>query len=335
MRVMLLCPGRGSYQKAQLGSLQGPSAVIDWLDAYRASLGRPTIREMDAAKRFSGKLHVAGENASVTTFGASLADIERIDPDKADIVCVGGNSMGWYTALFAAGALDLPSAARLVETMGSWQAGNVVGGQILYPVAGDDWTLDEGLVNAVESALRLDGVHLSIRLGGTAVLAGETDAIRGLLADMPKAKRGEREFPIQLPLHSAFHTPCMQGTSDRARVELADLVFTSPAVSLVDGASRVHRPFADPQVLSDWTLGAQVTDTFDVTGCIQTAMGDFAPDALVLPGPGDTLGAPVAQALIDCGWRGLRDKQDFFDAQSSESPVVISMTRPEQRALVT
>jgi hypothetical protein len=42
------------------------------------------------------------------------------------------------------------------------------------------------------------------------------------------------------------------------------------------------------------------------------------------------LGAPVAQALIACGWRGLSDKSDF-QARQSDNPLLISMGMPEQR----
>ena len=33
MRVLLMCPGRGSYTASTLGSLQVQSPVLDWLDA--------------------------------------------------------------------------------------------------------------------------------------------------------------------------------------------------------------------------------------------------------------------------------------------------------------
>lgn len=334
MRVFLLFPGRGSYQRDLLGSLQGPSSTLDTLDAFRAGLGRPTLRELDAAERFSARLHVAGEHASILTFGAGLADVEVLDRSKADLVCVGGNSMGWYTALHAAGVLDLHSAAELVETMGSWQAGNVQGGQILYPTTDGDWRPDAELAGRVREALERDGVHLSIRLGGTAVLAGPTEAVRGLLADMPKVERGGRTFPMQLPLHSAFHTPVMAATSERAMDEIA-LPFRRPTVPLIDGRGQVFRTWADPEDIEEWTLGEQVTDTFDLTACVRTALGDYAPDAVLLPGPGESLGGPVAQILIELGWRGLRDRRDFLEAQTSDHPVVLSMARPDQRARVT
>jgi len=300
MRLFLLCPGRGSYGKDQLGTYQGASVVLDQLDAFRDALGRPTLREMDAAERHGARFHVAGENASILTFGATAFDIEALNPDKGHVVTVGGNSMGWYSALYAAGALELSEAARLIETMGQYQAKNIIGGQVLYPTVDTDWRA----------------------------------ATKGLLNSLPKLVRGKRSYPVQLPLHSAFHTPLMSATANRARGELADLDLRSPTVPMVDGRGAVFHPWASPEEIFDWTLGAQVDHTYDFSATVQAGMSQFAADAIVLPGPGDTLGASVAQALIEIGWRGLRDKADFAEAQRGERPLVISMARAEQRALV-
>lgn len=332
MRVLLMCPGRGSYTSSTLGSLQVQSPVLDWLDAFRESLGRESVRSLDAASRISAKKHVAGENASLLTFAATAADLECLDPDKARVVAVTGNSMGWYTALYASGALGLDEAARLIETMGSYQERNVLGGQVLYPVCDDDWRPSGVGWEVVNQALKHPKVHLSIRLGGSVVLAGEGDGLKSLM-ELPEVKRGARTFPLKLPLHSAFHSPIMAGTSERALGDLSDLALNSPSLTLVDGAGRVCRPWTSPDALLTYTLIEQVLEPYDFTSAVQTAMGEFAPDAVLLPGPGDTLGAPVGQALIACNWRGLRDRQDFFEAQKSDRPVVLSMARPEQRAL--
>ncbi len=332
MRVLLLCPGRGSYSKASLRSLQVESPVLDWLDAFRESLDRPTLRSLDASKRFSAKKHVAGENASLLTFAATAADLECIDPEKARVVAVAGNSMGWYTALYASGALELDEAARLIETMGSYQQGSVIGGQVLYPVCTEDWRPNGVGWEIVRQALEHPEIHLSILLGGSVVLAGTDEGLK-LLMEMPRVERGAHAYPLKLPLHSAFHTPLMEGTRDRALQDLGDLAVRSPDLTLFDGAGRSYRPWSSPEEILRYTLNRQVVEPFDLTRCIQAAMGDFAPDAVLLPGPGDTLGAPVAQSLIACNWRGLRDKKDFMEAQASNRPVVLSMARPEQRAL--
>ena len=97
-RALVVCPGRGSYGRDSLGSLSGMrSPSLDVLDAVRRGLGRPTVRELDAASTYSARSHVAGENASILTAGASLADLDQLDADKVRPVAVVGNSMGWYT----------------------------------------------------------------------------------------------------------------------------------------------------------------------------------------------------------------------------------------------
>ncbi len=336
-RALLVCPGRGSYGRAQLASLPAGEPLIAWLDAFRTAAGRPTLTELDQAERFVSSRHMAGEHASLLTFGATATDLAVLDPDKVRVVAVTGNSMGWYTALYAAGALDLANAARLIETMGAWQSRDehgVVGGQVLLPTSGEDWRPDPVLEARVAEALAHPEVHLSIRLGGTTVLGGSRAGVRWLLDELPRQRRGSREFPLQLPLHSAFHTPLLAATSARAIRELSDLALKAPVHPLIAGDGRSFRPWADPLEVLDYTLGHQVTAPYDLTLAVQTAVGTYAPDLIVLPGPGDTLGAPVAQILIGMGWRGLRDRADFEDAQASDAPILASMARPRQRAWV-
>ena len=335
MKALLVCPGRGSYQKAHLGMLQDAHPLIKTLDEFRETHGRPTLTELDAAERFSGTRHVAGENASLLTFGASARDIALIDSKKIELVAIAGNSMGFYTALHAAGCLSLLDAAHLVETMGEFQKGNVIGGQILYPMVNENWTLDPESLAAVAEVCQEPDIHLSIRLGGTAVIGASKEGLRKCMEKLPKRKQGAREFPLQLPMHSAFHTPLLADTSTRAQEELGTLPMTAPKIPLVAGNGQVFGQWADPKAILDYTLGAQVHDTYDFTKSIRAALGDYAPEAIVLPGPGDTLGGPIAQIMIQLGWRGLRDKQDFLDAQSSESPLLLSMAWPKQRKRVT
>lgn len=336
MRIAVVCPGRGSYTRDLLGSLR-PTPSLLAADAFRGALGRPTPSEMDAAESYSSRLHVAGENASILTMAASLSDADSLK--NVQIACVLGNSMGWYTALAVAGALSQPDAFTLVETMGHYQAGNVIGGQVLYPLVDDMWrALPSPDLSA--ALAEIPDLHWSIRLGGQAVIGGTQVALDALMKRLPVLKIGERDAPVQLPLHSAFHTPLMRGTSERAFVDLAGLGWRAPDVPLVDGRGGVFRPHhADPAALRDYTLGAQVTDPYDFGESVRVAMREYAPDALVLLGPGGNLGGAVAQALIAEGWRGLDSRAAFVRAQAPApgegAPIVLSMARPEQRALVT
>lgn len=336
-RALVLCPGRGSYSRAELGSLQGrPSAALDAFDALRASKGLPGPRALDAAERFSPRTHIAGEHASILTAGATLADVEAISRDRFEVVGVMGNSMGWYTALGAAGALSLPECGRLIDTMGGYQAGNVQGGQVVYPLVDAHWRVDPALFDAVNQAVHdIPDLHWSIRLGGQAVLGGTDAALARAIEVLPPQESKGLRFPLRLPLHSAFHTPLLSRTRVRAQEELADLRFQAPQVPLIDGLGGFWRPhIASPVALRDYTLGPQVDQAFAFTTMVRTALGQLAPDVIVLPGPGSNLGGAVAHVLIMEGWAGITSKQAFLDRQAGANPILLSMGRPEQRALI-
>lgn len=343
-RALVVCPGRGSYERGGLGQLQdrGEDArrVIAAADIWRDTMGRPKISDLDRAE-WRNSLHVAGENASLLTATCSLADLADLDRERFEIVGVCGNSMGWYTALGAAGALDLDDTIRLVDTMGAYQEGNVLGGQLLYPVCDDDWRPDAAMLEAVEAGLEAarvagHGAWWSIRLGGHAVLGADEGGIRFLLAHLPKLEKGGRTFPLQLPMHSAFHTPLLAATRDRALDELGDLGFRAPDVPLTDGRGFTFRPrWASPDDLFRYTLDHQVVEPYDLTASVTAALAWSAPDVVVALGPGNPLGGPLARILVNAGWGGMRSKADFEARQASDDPLLLSYgMKPQRRLLV-
>jgi hypothetical protein len=104
---------------------------------------------------------------------------------------------------------------------------------------------------------------------------------------------------------------------------------------MVDGRGHIWRPLASaPRALHDYTFVHQILETYDFTRAIQVAVREYAPDRIILLGPGDTLGGAIAQALIAIQWRGLRSKADFQEMQAAD-PFLISMGREDQRGLVT
>lgn len=343
-RALVVCPGRGSYDRAGLGQLKdrSPAAreVVERCDAWRASVGEPTVSELDAADRFRTTLHVAGEHASLLTFACSLADLADLDRSRYEIVGVTGNSMGWYTALAAAGALSLDDAIRLVDTMGRYQRGNVLGGQLLYPVTGDDWREDPERVALVDRVLAEardagHGAWWSIRLGGHAVLGADAGGLKYLQQHLPPVETSTRSFPLQLPLHSAFHTPLMAATSERAFDELGDLGWQAPEVPLIDGRGFVFRPrWADPAALHDYTLGHQVVRPYDFTAAVTAALHHTAPDVVIVLGPGNSLGGPLARVLVQSHWADVRTREAWSERQAAD-PLLLSFgVAPQRRMLV-
>jgi [acyl-carrier-protein] S-malonyltransferase len=304
----------------------------------RAERGAVALSALDDAPTF-GAAHMAGDNAAALIFAATARDALRLDPDKVDVVAVLGNSMGWYTSLYIGGVFDFENGFRLADRMGAMQNAGVVGGQLLYPVVDDLWRADDGRKKAVEEALaaaRLKGraVGPSIRLGGLAVLWGDVDGVRELLGALPKVRFGERDYPFQLHGHSAFHSPLLKSVAERALAESADLPWRAPRTTLIDGRGHAFRPLTtDPAALYRYTLSTQIVETYDFTASVRVCLREFAPDSLVLLGPGDSLGGAIAQAMIEERRSGLASKTDFLARQATD-PLLISLERSEQAALV-
>lgn len=337
-RTLIVCPGRGSYTSSTHGWIGRHGAYAqEWIaraDANRSARGETPLTELDRAERFDPKAMLMGSGAAGLTFLSTACDLARLDDDAVEPVAVIGNSMGWYTALFVAGALGFDDSHRLVETMGGMQE-HGSGSQVLYPTVGADWRPDSQLLERIEDALLETGARWSIRLGGIAVLAGEIEALEALERLLPTVQLGRTSYPYRLTFHAAYHTPLMAEASRLGQERLGDLGWESPTVSLVDGAGRIYRPgVADPAELQAYTLGHQVVETYDFTRSLEVALKSFAPEQLLLLGPGSSLGGAVAQILISMGWQGLSCRQDFDERQASDSPLVIALDRSEQASRV-
>lgn len=322
--AVLFCPGRGAYARDELGFVGRtvrPGPVADALaqcDEARRSQGRPTLTEIDGAEKFRPGLHLDGENAAELIYFGTMAHAEILR-ERYDILAVAGNSLGWYTALPASGALDPQHGWRLVSTMAGLQK-QVPGGQILMTAVRDDWQPDLSLrVELQRLLVEIDDrgdewtCGYSIHLGGHVVLAGTDKAVTELLERLPKKKVGAREFPFRLAGHGPFHTELCTATSEAAANALADLPVKMPDCHLIDGFGNVHSPWsADPRGLLYYTTHEQVVETFDFTACVRTAMREFQPDVLLCAGPGSSLRAPVGHCVAAEGWRGVHDKDALF-----------------------
>lgn len=339
--AVVVCPGRGTYNAAELGYLKrhhpGQAALLQMFDAERARLGQPGVAALDRAAAYDAAVHARGDNASALIFASSLADYRAIDRDAFDIVAVTGNSMGWYTALACGAALSPEAGFRVCNTMGALMHEASIGGQVIYALVDDDWRSIPGRREALNEAIaavhgRDDAeAYVSIELGGMLVVAGNFSGIATLAE---RAPRGPGRFPLALAGHAAFHTPLQAPVSARAKAMLSPEGFVSPAMALIDGAARIRRPHAtDPEALWDYTLGAQVVETYDFTAAMRVAVREFAPDRIIILGPGETLGSAVAQSLIAARWRGLDSKTAFAAAQAAD-PLVLAMGRADQRARV-
>lgn len=339
-KALVVCPGRGTYNATELGYLAchhgGARALVSRLDAIRREAGQVPISELDGADKYSPSVHMTGDNASLLIYACALADFAAIDRDRFDVVAVTGNSMGWYLALACSGVLDLEAGGRLVNTMGGMMHEHGKGGQIVWPIVDADWRIDAAkwqLATDLLAQAQREGlaIYTSIDLGGMLVFAADDTGLKWLGEHLPKDDR----FPMRLMHHAAFHSPLLDHIVPMAQAAnpLAD--FGKGRIAAVDGTGRIWSPKAfDPADIYGYTLGHQINRTYDFTRAVQVAAAEFAPDRIIVLGPGTTLGAPVAQALIASNWRGFAGKADF-QARQAADPVILSMGLDDQRRIAT
>ena len=333
--ALVICPGRGVYNAAELGYLGrhhfDKADVIAGFDAQRSALGQDTVSELDAAERFSVSKFTRGDQASGLIYACSYADFLSINRDKYEIVGVTGNSMGWYTALTCAGALSAEDGFKVVNTMGSIMQDNLKGGQILYPFVNENWQEVPGkrteLVNLCDE---INGLYISIYLGGMIVFAGTDRALTLAEKRLPP----EGRFPMRLMNHAAFHSLHQAENSLRGKAALNAALFKQPTIPLIDGRGHQWLPkTVNTNALWDYTFGYQVTETYNFTKAITNSVKELAPDILIILGPGTTLGGATAQTLISCGWESLKSKADFL-ARQQNAPYIAAMGLETQRKLV-
>ena len=340
-RAIVVCPGRGSYNKEELGYLAkyhaNKTSLLDDIDTYRQVEGRPGITELDGASQYQLKAHTQSDNASSLIYACAYADFLDINRDEFDIVCVTGNSMGWYIALAVAGALQPFQALKLIETMGHLMGSQATGAQLIYPIVDEQWKIVPGRREHLQSLIdeinrsQPNSLYLSIDLGGYWVFAGTEQSIAALQQKLPVI---EERYPMKLFNHAAYHTPLMRPISQQAMQDLEAELFSAPHTSLIDGTGKIWSPLScEVKALYQYTLDTQVTESYLFNQSLEVAIKEFAPDNIILLGPGSSLGGSIAQNLIASHWLELNEKQDFIRRQKRD-PFVLSMGIESQRQLV-
>jgi len=327
--AVVLCPGRGTYQKTELGSLAPfyGSKALKAIDQTRHQLGLATVTELDSAPLYLNASHQKPENNAALIYAAGLAQFQRLQQDLAaqyDIVAVTGNSMGWYTALTCAGVWAPGFGSEVVSAMAQLTA-KAEGQQFIYPLLDEQWRPDPAKGAAVKQQLALHQGQLwmSIEYGGYAVLAGSKAAVTAAMVALPPV---DARFPLLLHGHAGFHSPLMQQASAEALARFSAEQFMRPQRALIDGSGAIWHPGAvDAAALWRYTFETQVADCYHFSKAVQVAVKEFAPDKLILLGPGQNLGGAVAQSLIEIGYGGLHSKQDFVALQQSDNPLLIEV----------
>jgi [acyl-carrier-protein] S-malonyltransferase len=161
--------------------------------------------------------------------------------EKADFVA--GHSLGEYTALCAAGALNLSTTAKLLRKRGdAMQSAVPVGEGAMAALLGADLVKAQAIADAAAE-------------GEVCTVANDNDptqvVISGARAAIERAvaiaKDHGAKRALLLPVSAPFHCPLMQPAADAMAVALAEVAIQAPLVPVY--ANVTAAPVSDPATI--------------------------------------------------------------------------------------
>lgn len=237
MPLALVFPGQGSQSVGMLGELAAAFPVV-----------RRTFAEASAALDYDlWQLVAAGPaeqlNSTKFTQPAMLAAgvaTWRLWQERggAAPALVAGHSLGEFTALVCAGALDFPAAVDLVRERGRlMQQAVPAGGGAMAAILGlDDAAAEAACAQAAQGEV-VEAVNYNAP--GQIVIAGQAGAVKRAIA-AAKARGAKRAVP--LPVSVPAHSSLLRGAALQLQQRLAGITIRAPQftyISAVDAAE--HR----------------------------------------------------------------------------------------------
>ena len=210
---------------------------------------------------------------------------------------VAGHSLGEFSALAAAGAMDFEDALRLVAVRASamQKCCEQVPGTMAAVINLPAETIEEICASCVGIV-----VPANYNSDGQIVISGEAEAIAEACVKMKEAG-AKRALP--LAVSGAFHSPLMEP----ARLELAEAIdqtpFRAPVCPVYQNATAL--PSSDPAVIKD-NLLRQLTAPVRWTQTIRNMVADGA-DSFLEIGPGTVLQGLVKRIAPEVENQGIAE----------------------------
>ena len=227
MRIAFVFPGQGSQSVGMLGGFAENDTVQRVMARADEALGFSLTGLIAEGPAETLSLTINTQPAmlasSVAFYEAWLAAGGRV-PDV-----MAGHSLGEYSALCAAGAMDLETAVRLVRFRAeAMQSAVPVGVGGMAAVMG---LADADVEAACEEARAVGRVEaVNFNAPGQVVIAGEKDAVARAI-ECAKARGCRRA--IVLPVSAPFHSSLMQPAADKLAERLAETNIQVPATPVI------------------------------------------------------------------------------------------------------
>jgi [acyl-carrier-protein] S-malonyltransferase len=243
------------------------------------------------------------ENTQPAILTVSVALYRLAAEHGIDACCMAGHSLGEYSALVAAGSLELGAAVCLVRDRGRYMQEAVpVGEGAMAAILG----LEDDVVESICTEASAGGVVSAANYNspGQVVVAGATGAVEDAVA-MAK-ERGARRAML-LNVSAPFHCALMQPAADRLAAALEGVDISAPRVPVICNVDSV--PLREADEIRD-ALRRQVTAPVCWVGNLQAMLSSGARE-LVEIGPGKVLAGLAKRGAKGVPTTSLQTAEDI------------------------
>lgn len=278
--VIAIFPGQGAQAVGMLADLAAEYDVIGETFAEASdAIGMDLWALVQDGPAETLNLTYNAQPALLTSSTAVLRLIQSQCP-ALNIVAAAGHSLGEYSALVAANALDFADGVKLVRKRGQLMDQAVPAGQGgMAAIIG----LDEAAVAQVcEDATAAAGVvePANFNAPGQIVIAGAAAGIEKAV-ELAKAAGAKRALP--LAVSGPFHSSLMKAAAEDFKEALAAVNWRASAFPVFHNVDNAPAPVAEVQE----KLLAQLYSPVNWTGAVQAVRGKA--DVAVEFGPGKVL----------------------------------------------
>lgn len=274
-------PGQGSQFPGMANDLYGSNPVArQMMDRADEILGFPITEVM-----FHGTAEDL-KQTKVTQPAIFLHSVilARCQPEfRPDMVA--GHSLGEFSALVAAGALDFEDGLRLVAIRANamQKACEKVPGTMAAIIALPSETIEK-ICDEVDGVV----VAANYNCDGQVVISGEASAVEEACA---RLKEAGAKRALVLPVGGAFHSPLMQPAAEELAAGIESVTFREPVCPVYQNVTAL--PVTDPAQIKA-NLLAQLTSPVRWTQTVKNMIADGA-DHFIESGPGKVLQGLVAK----------------------------------------
>lgn len=228
MSFAIVFPGQGSQSVGMMAAYGDAAVVRATFDEASGALGED-LWAMVADGPAEVLAQTVNTQPVMLTAGIAAWRLWRERGGRIPVV-VAGHSLGEYSALVAAGVIELKDAVPLVRLRAAaMQEAVPFGTGAMAAILGLD---DGGVVAACVEAAQGEVVEpVNFNANGQTVIAGHKNAVeRAMESCKARGARMAKALPVSAPFHSSLIRPA----ADKLAARLAELDFLTPVVPVIN-----------------------------------------------------------------------------------------------------